>query len=86
MMAAGLIVMIAAVLSAIFLYRTLRFGWIMYLLPYLLCVIGALLLYAQQGAESIWVTLILTSVVFAIHITVVFDIRKTRKMGNSKNH
>jgi hypothetical protein len=76
---AGLIFLFVAMLSAVSLYRTLKFGLFMHFVPYLLSIIGALLLVLAQApdiANPVATSLLVTAVTAIIHGAVFYDMRK----------
>lgn len=76
MLAAGLIIEVLAVLSAIGLYRTLKYGPIMHCLPYFLCVVGGLLLYLASATDYFLMTLTMAAITGVIHAIVLYDIKR----------
>lgn len=73
----GSIILFLSIVSAVLLYRTLKFGTFMHGLPYVLVITGTAIVAA--GSES-WDPLLLGLLFFVItalvHASVYYDIRK----------
>jgi hypothetical protein len=76
----GVSVELLAVVVAVFLYRTARLGTYMHASPYVVILVGAILLaLAPDTKNPLAVTLVFLCITLAVHAFVYYDLLKTRR-------
>jgi hypothetical protein len=79
MVGLGAFLLFVGLFSAIMLYRVLKYGRIMHVVPYLFSVLGFLILMIGQWPDllnPIGSALIMTTITAVVHGAVIFDMRK----------
>jgi hypothetical protein len=76
----GVSVELLAVVVAVFLYRTARLGTYMHASPYVVILVGAILLaLAPDTKNPLAVTLVFLCITLAVHAAVYYDLLKDTK-------
>lgn len=76
----GALLQLSAMFCVLSLYRILRYGKLLHLLPYCLWALGAAILISDKGAPTpISASVIMLGLIALLHGAVYFDIRKTER-------